>query len=109
MAEIREGDIAAKLIAAVQTLLSPEDWAKQRSFYEACMLRTATALTTIGLMRELGEITDGEAKAHLDIEQNFAQTLLAHAIGLSKAHVENFMNEVLAEIWDWLFEKFPWL
>ena len=93
------GDLASKVLETFKGKLT-EKWPEVRDYAEAEAKKLAEALAMIEKLRLTGEITEEQARLHLDIQKNASRMVLLTIEGLGIIAVEQAINEAMAVMRD---------
>lgn len=92
-------ELAARMLGAAQEALSAK-WPEINDYAEGETQKLAQSLATIEKLHLSGQITDEQARLHLDIQKNTSRTVLLTVEGLSLLAAEQAVNAALRVVRD---------
>lgn len=92
-------EFAARMLGAAQEALSAK-WPEIKDYAEGETQKLAQSLATIEKLHLSGQITDEQARLHLDIQKNTSRTVLLTVEGLSLLAAEQAVNAALRVVRD---------
>lgn len=92
-------ELAARMLKAAQKVLSAK-WPELRDYAEGETKKLAESLVTIEKLRLTGQITEEQARLHLEIQKNASRTVLLTAEGLGILTAEQAINAALNVVRD---------
>lgn len=90
-------DMAAQMLKASKDVFAGK-WPKVKNYAESEFKKLAETLVMIEKLRLSNQLTDEEAKLHLQIQKNAARAVLLTLQGLGLITVEQAMNTALSVV-----------
>jgi hypothetical protein len=92
-------ELAGRMLGAAQEALSAK-WPEIKDYAEGETQKLAQSLVTIEKLHLSGQITEEQARLHLDIQKNASRTVLLTVEGLGLLAVEQAINAALRVVKD---------
>ncbi len=92
-------ELAARMLGAAREVLSAR-WPEIQDYADSETKKLAQSLVTIQKLRAAGQITEEQARLHLEIQKNASRTVLLTLGGLSLLVAEQALNAALAAVRD---------
>lgn len=96
---LNASELASKMLTAVEAALSAM-WPEIKDYAEGETKKLTQSLVTIEKLRLSGQITEEQARLHLDIQKNASRTVLLSVEGLGILAVEQAINAALNVVKD---------
>ncbi len=97
---VNVADLVQQMLAAAKATMKPEEWRKTAASAEEAFRKIASDIAYIESRRIAGDMTDEEARIHLDMQKNAARTVLLSLEGMGLLAVEQAINAALAAVKD---------
>ena len=91
--------LAERMLAAAQEVLAAK-WPEIKEYADSETKKLAQSLVAIEKLRLSGQLTEEQARLHLDIQKNASRTLLLTLEGLGLLAAEQAINAALRAVKD---------